>query len=269
MNRTIGALALALSTTLAACGSEPEQLSPLTTSAPPIDAGVDAEPPPPPPPPPMVDGGVVKRTVMTRNPFGASVGNHLVDGDFEMSTTYYQGQFGWRAFTADGTGEIAMATETGGLCRSGLRCAVLQPKSLMLVRGAAAKGKGNIASAWAKVSGDVSCSKVRPMLIECDAYQVVKQLSLDGSKDGWCHYALAVGERQSALCLYVENSLPDGATALLDSFFIGPDDGTAHPLSSEVWAPPAETLTRLQNVRARVIATTPFDKPPRPRAPSP
>ena len=258
MKRLLGASLLVL--VLAACGST-ESLAPLSTTSATADAGTTTTTTTAPPPP---DAGVVKRTVMTRNPFGGAPGNHLIDGDFEMSTTYYAGgQLGFRAFSTDGSTEVGMATETGGLCRTGLRCAVVEPNTVLLVRGAAVKGKGNVASAWSKPAGGATCAKIRPILIQCDTFTVKKQLSLDGNKDGWCHYAAAVGEQDAGTCMYVENSLAPGTWALLDSFFVGPDDGTIQPLSAEAWAPEAETVMRLETMRAHIIATTPFGRGPR------
>lgn len=270
MKRLLSTLCLSLS--LAACGAESEQLSPVTTASGSGDAGATTttstttsttETSP--------DGGAtVKRTVMQRNPFGERANNHLIDGDFEMSTSIYGGQMGWRAFTKDGSGEIGLAVETGGLCHSGLRCAVMEPSTLILMRGASAKGKGNVASGWAKLPEGQSCSKIKPILIDCDTYVLTKQLPVKGTIDGWCHYAAVIGDKQNATCVYVENSLAEGTTALLDSFVLGPDDGTIQPLSAEFWAPEADTMMRLETLKAHITATTPYGrKPPPPRIPTP
>ena len=65
------------------------------------------------------------RTVETRNPWGGALGNLFVDGDFEFSVVL-QGsspQAGWFAFSNNGQGYVR--GETGGLCKSGMRCAVM------------------------------------------------------------------------------------------------------------------------------------------------
>ncbi|APR84833.1 Hypothetical protein A7982_10182 [Minicystis rosea] len=240
---------------LSACSGQAEKLSPLVEDT--VDAGGDAAPP--------VVPGPVKRTVMMRNPFGGRAGNLLVDGDFELSTVANPGaQLGWRGFSADGSADREVATETGGLCRSGLRCAVMEPSTLFLIRGAAAKGKGNIASGWAKVPEGSFCSVVRPMLIGCNTFIVLKQISAtkNPDADGWCHYTASVPEQDNATCVYVETTLKAGTSAILDAFTLGPDDGTVQPLAAEFWAPEPDLAARLESLRAHVAATLPLGKKP-------
>lgn len=245
-----------LSAGLFACSGTAEKVAPIDGEV--VDAGSDAAPPVPP--------GPVKRTVMMRNPFGGRAGNLLVDGDFEMSTVPRAGaQLGFRGFSTTGTDEVEVPTETGGLCRSGLRCAVMEPNTVFLIRGASANGKGNVASGWAKVPEGALCSVVRPMLIGCNTFVVAKQLSApkNPDADGWCHYTAAISEQDTATCVYVESTLKSGANAILDAFTLGPDDGTVQPLSAEFWAPEAELVARLESLRARVTATMPLGKRPR------
>ncbi|MBW2528823.1 MAG: hypothetical protein JRI23_31900 [Deltaproteobacteria bacterium] len=73
------------------------------------------------------DAGARRRTVMTRNPWGGPPGNLVVDGEFELSVTPSGGQTGWRAFHFSG-GLRELQVETGGVCRGGLRCALLQTR---------------------------------------------------------------------------------------------------------------------------------------------
>lgn len=253
---------LLLCAALGACAGDAEKLAPV--GAEPADAGPDAAPPPPPP-----DAGTLKRAVMTRNPFGGPAGNHLIDGDFELSTAPYAGgQYGWRGFSKDGSQPLDVATETGGLCRSGLRCAVMASKTLHLLRGAAAQGKGNAVSGWARLPAGAPCGMVRPLLIECDTFTVHKPLvaAKKADESGWCSYATTLAEKGSATCVYIDNTLPAGDTALLDAFVLGPDDGTLQPQAAEFWVPDAETTARLTGLRDHVIATLPLGKPPaRPR----
>ncbi|MFT3774637.1 MAG: hypothetical protein QM820_55505 [Minicystis sp.] len=245
---------LAIATAMFGCGGG-ETLSPVGTEV--MDAGTDAAPP----------AGTVKRTVMERSPLGPPVGNHLFDGDFEFSTVPHAGaQLGARAFSGDGSENRDLAMETGGLCRSGLRCAVMEPSTLLLLRGASANGKGNAASAWAKVPEGAVCSVVRPILINCDTFTINKTLgptTKQAGPDGWCHYAVSISAQDSATCIYVQSTLKEGQTAILDAFTLGPDDGTVQPLAAEFWVPDAETVIRLENMRARERATMPLGKPPK------
>ncbi|MFO0760497.1 MAG: hypothetical protein U0359_28715 [Byssovorax sp.] len=256
--RLSSVLGLALLAALAAGCDDDEVLNPVPPAASPSDAGPDAPPPPPP------DAGPWKRAILLRNPIGGPSGNLLVDGDAEHSTQYSPGaQVGWRAFSSDGTGELELENETGGLCRSGLRCAIFEPKTLHLIRGTAARATGNVASIWAKMPpGSTTCKAVQPILILIDTSTAIAPLTGDKTPDadGQCHYTLRVGQRSDALGIYLQNSLKPGTTALLDSAFLGPDDGTIQPYAAEFWAPPPEIAARVQAV---VEAARRSSAPPR------
>jgi hypothetical protein len=243
---------------LPACSVGEEQLSPVPPPGVPDDAGAVTPPPPGVPPIP----GRVKRTVMERSPFGGTPGNLLADGDFELSTVPHAGsQLGWRAYTLDGSGELDTHWETGGLCRSGLRCAIFDPGMLMFGRGTASATKGNVASVWAKLPINAKCNLVRPILITCDTFNVDKLLS-GGKKDanGWCHYTAALPRQDSALCMYIDSTLKAATYALLDDAVIGPDDGTIHPEAAEFWVPDAQTVATLENLRRVVQSTMPLGR---------
>lgn len=254
-------LLLAGCSILVACGGG-EALAPLPGE----DAGSDAGAPPP-------DAGAVtvKRTVTQRNPLGGPPGNLLVDGDFEMSTAYQAGsQLGVRAYSSDGSAEVLLPVETGGLCRSGLRCAVLPASTILFMRGASPLGKGGVASAWAKVPEDAKCSQIRPILVNCETFDVSKQLAADKDlTDGWCHYTAAIDASDMGTCAYVESSLGKGKTALLDNFVLAPDDGTIVPKQAVFWAPEAELTARLTALRETIRKGTLLARPPRRPAPSP
>ncbi len=267
MRRALFALGLAAIGAVAACGAD-EALAPVPSPVPIADAGAPTSsvPVPPPPAPP---GASVKRTIMTRNPFGSRPDNLLVDGDFELSTTTQPGaQVGWRGFTGDGATAVEVDTETGGLCRSGLRCAVLDANMLYFLRGtSAALGKGNVASVWAKPPAGGRCSVVRAILVACDTSVTEGLLasSVRPGADGWCQYSATIPAQASSTCLYIEGSLKEGDVALVDAAVLGPDDGTIQPLSAVSWAPEAATLARIENVQAYLRRTTRLDRAPRPR----
>jgi hypothetical protein len=210
---------------------------------------------------------------MVRSPFGGPSGNLLADGDFEFSTVGSAGaQLGWRGYTGDGNQTLVVETETGGLCRSGLRCAIVEPSMLMLLRGASAKSTGNVASGWAKIPYKASYGVVRPILISCDTFTVNTVLSAakyKPDKDGWCHYSNTIPRQDSATCIYVDNTLKEGTWALLDAVVLGPDDGTVHPEDAEFWVPDAATVARLENMRAHELATMPLGRAPRRPLPTP
>jgi hypothetical protein len=227
----------------------------------PDDAGPDADASAP----PTVDAGTARRTVMTRSPFGGPVANHFADGDFELSTSGGTGQYGSRAFgVGNGGTEVGFAVETGGLCRSGLRCAVFAPKTAFLLRGAAAAlGKGNVASLWAKIPQGKSCATVTGSMVTCDTLVIghaLKATTPQPDAAGWCSYSSRLAPSPSALCLYIQNKLGSDETALLDSAVMGPDDGTVLPQAAEFFVPTAELVEELAAVRDTIQRTTVYGR---------
>jgi hypothetical protein len=258
-------LSLACAASLLACGGG-EALAPLAGLDGGLDAGLDSGAPP-------ADAGAltVKRTVTQRNPLGGRPGNLLVDGDFEMSTEAQAGsQLGVRAYSSDGSAEVLLTLETGGLCRSGLRCAVLPSATVLFMRGTSPLGKAGVASAWAKLPDGAKCSQVKPILIDCDTFDVGKQLVAEQAlTDGWCHYSAALDASDMSTCVYVESSLVKGKTALVDDFVLAPDDGTIVPQQAIFWAPEADLVARLAALRETVRRGTLLARPPRRPPPSP
>ena len=185
----------------------------------------------------LLDGGPPKRTLEVRNPWGGPAGNLLADGDFEHSTVHpgdYP-QAGWLAYTTSSQADIRW--ETGGLCRTGLRCAVLEHGETLVGFGVAANGTGMVASLWAKGPASVKCANVLTLyLVEMDSGTVVgavKNVSQAPDADGWCHYQSSFDAARTARMFYVESKLQSGATALLDSAELVPDTGSV-PLQDHV-----------------------------------
>jgi hypothetical protein len=259
---SLAALA-ALAALTAAC-TVTEEIPPLPAATAPADAGSDASPP-------STVTPWVKRTVETRNPYGGPAGNLLADGDFEFSTVAQQGaQLGWRGYTADGKGTVNILTETGGLCRSGLRCAVFQPGTLLFLRGTAANGLGNVASLYGKMPAGATCDSVTPILVDCDALTIHEELvsTTQPGPDGWCHYvATPLAPDPSALCMYIESTLAGSAYALLDNAEIGPDNGTVYPQSAPFWVPDARLVSTLANLRDLIHRTMPLGRGARGKQP--
>ena len=267
---TLAAAAIAL----VGCSAE-ERLAPAPTAVGVIDAGPDA-------PadagedadasvPVAADAGTARRTVMTRSPFGGPTANHFADGDFELSTG--QGQYGARAFGVGSAGAaLDFAVETGGLCRTGLRCAIFAPKTAFLLRGAAADlGKGNLVSFRAKVPAGKTCTAVSGVMVTCDTLQTghaLKAIDPQPDASGWCAYGSRLAPSPSALCLYIQNKLVNDETALLDSAVLGPDDGTVLPQAAEFFVPPADLVEELEAVRDTIQRTTVVGRPSRVSRPS-
>ena len=205
------------------------------------------------------------RTVQTRSPWGGAVGNLLVDGDFELSVVIQgaSGQAGWFSFSNDGQGYVR--GETGGLCKSGMRCAIMDSGSVYFGQGTAAKGTGMVAGLWAKVPEGDDCSVIDYAIIRCNfqgSFAVsIPPVSPVPDEDGWCRYRGGVAEQTTATCAYIENSLAPGTRAILDLATLLPDDGTAPMRTMRV-------MGGARGKRARAIVDTirsrrPIGDPPK------
>lgn len=213
-------IAVLASTLLVACGDEgPPNPVPLET--PDI---AEAVPP-----------GETVRTVEVRNPMSQRPGNLLVDGDFELSIVI-EGtgpQAGWRPFDANGFDQRYMRGATGGMCRSGLRCAWLDPGVILLGEGTAANGTGMIASVYTRPPEGFTCSTMSAEVIQCGTFSSTARLfpeSEDPGADGWCYYRARVPRQNRATCMLLQSSVIGEAT-LLDDAAIVPDSGQT-PLST-------------------------------------
>jgi hypothetical protein len=215
---------------------------------------------------PLADAGVAKRTVRWENPLGGPAGNLFVDGDVELSVGA-TGQMGVLAFDTGGAGQVAFPAETGGLCKSGLHCAVLERKTILFLRGAAAgPQQGALVRLAVKPPADQPCNAVNAVLVSCDTQAVVKKLTAQAERDeaGWCEHAATVPPRDYGLCLMVKSTLAVDQTALVDAARLVPDDGTVSPRKGEIWVPDAETARQLADIGDRIRRTMPFGRTPAP-----
>jgi hypothetical protein len=167
--------------------------------------------------------------VETRRPWGGPPGNLLVDGDFEHSLSFEQRtqQTGWLAF--DAAGPVPMRGETGGLCKSGLQCALVPPEQLFVARGVAADGVSMVASLWARPPAGSGCAAVRAYLVGCTFTGAGSDLLAERAEpdeSGWCLYRTTVRARSDGACLVVDNTATAGE-ALIDAATVFPTDGSA------------------------------------------
>jgi len=173
----------------------------------------------------------IVRQVFQRNPWGGPPNNLLVDGDFELSAAPGTGQYGWTVFTAAGLSatQIPLVSETGGTCRTGLRCANASKGQVLFGRGTA---PANMATSHASVYGKPStppapdanpaavCSGLfNATIVLCDTTSILVGLkpALAPSDDGFCEYSADVPGSAVALCLYIdmkEDAIVDSATLL-------------------------------------------------------
>ena len=176
MFRSLSLLALPL--VLAACGKTDS-----AATAPTDDAGAAADAAPVGPP-----GNAVVRTVEERSPFGnLSIADNLVlDGDFEF--TGRNGQMPWLVFSNAGQGTLAFAT--GGLCRSGVRCAALPAGSDMIGWMASPKSGGMNVSVWAKPPSG-KCDDLRVLITDIEGAadgDTIPPETSPVAPGAWCHY---------------------------------------------------------------------------------
>ena len=223
------------------------------------------------------------RSVFKRNPIGVPFDNLLADGDFELSIVPAQaagGQYGWRAFSSNG-GQAALLAETGGLCRSGLRCGRLGDRRVLFGQGTAASGeRPHRASLWVKavdpttVDAEKPCELIeRAFVVRCESFTTVGSLKPADAPDarGWCEYAGTSPSSRDALCLYVEL---DSREVLLDAATLLPreePDALPSPLPP---TPDVATRARMETIRAAIRSrmplsseSLPFDAEGRPRDP--
>ena len=246
-------LAAVVCAAVAGCGDEgPPNPAPIVT---PTTTATTVTTTPPTPEAP-------KRTVSMRNPMGGPPSNLFIDGDFEFSIVL-QGsgpQAGWYSFG----NQDYVRGETGGICRSGLRCAVMSSGQGLFGRGTSAKDSGMVAELWAKVPEGKGCGVVSVLMFTCSfsssfGINIPAVDSMPGS-DGWCQYRGGINPQDEGMCVFVENTLESGQEAIVDAALLIPSDGSV----------PLRAMTRQTGARAdrvRQMATivrkrTPFGNPP-------
>ncbi len=270
MNRTVGAAPLALVVTLVpalvfgalGCSGD-EQIAPApgagggdATSSATSTASSSASG--------STGSGPILRTVFERNPFGSQVDNLLADGDFELSFGF-AGQQGWTSFGSGG--QETLVAETGGLCRSGLRCARVAPGAVMFARGTTAPNQADMqATLWAKPVTTPDCVGVTAYAILCDSFAQNEKLIRSETPDaeGWCSYTVVVRGGPVATCIYVEND--SGQEMIFDdaSLVALPPDSAAHRVARPIPEPAsAATRARMDRVRDQIRDTLPLGAPRR------
>ncbi len=229
----------------------------------------EAPPPPDTTPPDVAPHPAKKRVILWENPFGGPPGNLLADGDFEMSTVPPGGipQLGWLGF--DSGAERAVKAETGGICRTGLRCGVLEAGMFLLAKGAAAPNDAeHRMTAWAAIPEGSECDVLTMYALDGNTFATIRRLKpvSDGPSEGpWCRYETTFAGRDSAVYLYVDSDLAAGQHALIDSAVLAPNDGTVPPNAGGFEQPPAQQLARLAFARKRIrdrLGASPRGAPP-------
>jgi hypothetical protein len=208
------------------------------------------------------------RIVGTRSPWAGVPGNLLLDGDFELSAG--AGNSNWPGWRAWGAASGSPSLETGGICRSGLHCAVVDSGIALLGWSVAANGSAMMGSIWAKVPEGRSCDVVTVGMLAWTRMNRLSDLFAPAQPepdvDGWCRYERFISARQVASFLYVEVDLPGGETALLDDARLIPTTGVA-PMSATTTQPTAAQIARAQAAaewaRSKIrFARAQYNEPP-------
>ncbi|MEZ4443610.1 MAG: hypothetical protein R3B72_31350 [Polyangiaceae bacterium] len=207
--------------------------------------------------------GPVTRVVEERNPWGGPVGNLLVDGDFEFSIVLEGSspQSGWLVFVPGGQGYLQ--GETGGLCKSGLRCGKIQTGALLFGRATSALNAPMVASLWAKPAEGEGCNVIDHYYIYCSFQGLqlpVPAVSETPDADGWCQYRGQIPPQSQSICAIIEMPVQVGlaTTALVDAATLLPDT-TASTQNIRGFEPaPAARRERLREVSKKVRERMPL-----------
>lgn len=207
------------------------------------------------------------REVFVRNPWGGTPPNNLlVDGDFEFSITTGDGQYGWILIDENSGATLPLDTETGGLCKSGLKCGLAPSGTILFGRGTAAADLAPMRATMfvhpttpPEEGADLVkyCkAAIDAYVISCDSFDIVSHLTAVGSPDdkGWCEYGIDVPGSLGSVCIYgtmMKSSLVDACTLLPSG--APPDAPTAHALTKGTDA--------MKRVGERIRSRMRFDRP--------
>jgi hypothetical protein len=216
-----------------------------------------------------------------------SPGNLLADGDVELSIVPegVEGQHGWVAFRGSGTPDSLLG-ETGGICKSGIRCARVEASRVLFARGTS----GGF-DASHEISVHVKPLEVSDPRDPCDV-GVFRAISCDfndmlGSlqepdapdADGWCKLTRTLDPSDAGgICIYAQTEVP----ILLDAAELRRLDGAARSVLDPLPIPTpsgrgsrprragAEDLSPVDLERMRAFGRyirdrTPVGRPPPPQ----
>lgn len=230
--------------TLCACGTDEPQAS-LPAPLPPID-------------PPAAVGPV--RTVGYRNPLGNTrvVDNLMVDGDFEL--TGRSGQMPWQVF--DKNGQATLVYETGGRCRSGVRCGSLTKGQSMLGYFAFPETGNVMVTVYGKPDTG-KCSDLRAYVYDLTgtgSTSSLVQAAATPDATGWCTYSgVAKGLAKLEPVVYLD---PVGGRVLIDEAVALPASGNFID-AIDLTPPDGATMARAHDIAEWIHRHRPYGVGPR------
>jgi len=209
--------------------------------------------------PPPAAGPI--RTVGYRNPLGNTrvVDNLMVDGDFEL--TGRTGQMPWQAF--DKNGQATLTYDTGGRCRSGVRCGSFI-KGQNLVGYFAVPDTGNVVVTLYGKPDTGKCSDLHAYVYDlagiASASSLV-QAAATPDATGWCTYSgVAKGLAKLEPVIYLDNV---GGRVLVDEAVALPASGKLMLDAVQPPPPDGATLARAHDIAEWIRRNRPYGVSPR------
>jgi len=237
------------------CATENDTEPPAVTI---VDAGTDGG---------GGDAAAPRRTVERRNPFGnvAKTDNLLWDGDFEWSTPFAD-QYAW--FTGKSGGMLGYDQPTivlGAQCASGIKCASLEPKMVLVAVGVASQSHALDVSFVARTGAGTCDGAVTALLFTSDPSEPEVSIPLDSAGPdarGYCTYRALIAERHGTLYLYIKNG--SGSAILVDNAVVERASAERSVRKSASWPSPlsAESMAKLRtDVRRLMLPREPRPTP--------
>ena len=152
----------------------------------------------------------------------------MMDGDFEW--TGRQGQMPWLAF--DGRRQGTLNFETGGRCRSGVRCALLAPGQILIGWIASPRTEPIHVSVWVKPTHG-ACHALTAAVLDLEKQGDPKRGVLTSesppSSQGWCRLEGTVPNFAGAApVLWIELGPDAPGTLLVDDAIAVPEPAPLH-----------------------------------------
>ncbi len=179
------------------------------------------------------------RTVGHRSPFGDAfqANNLMVDGDFEL--TGRTDQAPWIVFT---TSQQTLNYDTGGHCRSGVRCAVIAPGDALV--GYMSSPAAEDAQIRAYIKPDSGhCADVQVLQVDLATNQTnggAVSTTTTPAEDGWCFFTgkvPALTYEQPALYIQLTTKAAS-KTAIIDQVSVLPVSVVPVHGITPPWVPP-------------------------------
>ncbi len=220
-----------------------------------------------PTPPLVIEAGVTPasppRTVGHRNPFGDVLqpDNLMADGDFEL--TGRSDQAPW--LLVDNNGQTTLNYDTGGHCRSGVRCAVMAYGQYLVGYLASPPQSDFVVRAYIKPDTS-NCNDARVLTID-QAQQgttsTIPVASQSPDVDGWCLFeGKATNLAFLQPMIYIEILSNKSKQITVDQVSVLPvGESPVHPAMIPQSPPSPETLAHIAFVRDWIRTHRKFGRP--------